>query len=72
VCIAALLAVPQYRTEFALDVGGVVEVYASPRWLARVDVGSLIVRHRSSVPPCATGDCTTSNLAVSAGFGVRF
>jgi hypothetical protein len=72
VCIAALLAVPQYRNEFALDVGGVVEVYASPRWLARVDVGSLIVRHRSTAPPCPVGYCTSSNLAVSAGVGVRF
>lgn len=72
VCALMLLAVPDYRPEFAVDAGGVVEFYPSARWVARVDVGSLIVRHRSSAPPCPGGDCTTANLATSFGVGVRF
>jgi hypothetical protein len=72
VCALLLLAVPDYRPEFALDVGGVVELYPSPRWMARVDVGSLIVKHRSTAPPCPAGECTTSNLATSVGVGMRF
>jgi len=72
VCALVLLAMPDYRPEFAVDVGGVLEFYPSPRWLARVDVGSLVIRHRSSAPPCAGGGCTTSNLAVGAGVAVRF
>jgi len=72
VCALMLLAVPEYRSEFALDFGSVVEIYPSTRWLARVDVGSLMIRHRSTAPPCAAGDCTTFNLATSFGMGVRF
>ena len=72
VCALMLLAVPEYRFEFALDFGSVVEIYPSTRWLARVDVGSLMIRHRSTAPPCAAGDCTTFNLATSFGMGVRF
>jgi hypothetical protein len=72
VCALVLLAVPDYRREFAFDLGGVVELYPSARWTARVDVGSLMIRHRSTAPPCAAGDCTTSNLATSLGVGMRF
>jgi hypothetical protein len=72
VCGLMLLAVPEYRSEFALDLGGVVEFYPSTRWLVRADVGSLMIRHRSTAPPCGAGDCTTWNLAVSAGAGIRF
>lgn len=72
VCALMLLAVPEYRSEFALDVGGVVEFYPSTRWLIRGDVGSLMIKHRSTAPPCAASDCTTWNLAVSAGAGIRF
>lgn len=72
VCALVLLAVPQYRPEFAVDVGGVIEVYPSRRWLARLDVGSLVVRHRGSAPPCGGSGCTSANLAVAAGLGVRF
>lgn len=71
-CALVLLAVPDYRSEFALDVGGAIEFYPSSRWTARVDVGSLVIRHRSSAPPCAGGGCTTSNLVTSVGVGVRF
>lgn len=72
VCALMLLAVPEYRSEFVVDVGGVVEFYPSSRWVARFDVGSLIVNHRSTAPPCVGGGCTSSNLALSLGGGVRF
>ena len=72
VCALMLLAVPEYRSEFALDFGSVVEIYPSSRWLARIDVGSLMIRHRSTAPPCAFGDCTTFNLATSFAMGIRF
>lgn len=72
VCALMLLAVPEYRSEFALDAGGVVEYYPSRRWLIRGDVGGLMIKHRSTAPPCAAGDCTTWNPAVSVGAGVRF
>lgn len=72
VCALMLLAVPEYRSEFAMDVGGVVEFYPSSRWLIRGDVGGLMIKHRSTAPPCGAGDCTTWNLAISAGAGLRF
>jgi len=72
VCALMLLAVPDYRSEFVLDAGVVVELYPSSRWIARADVGSLIIKHRSSAPPCVGSDCTSANLATSLGFGVRF
>ena len=34
VCALLLLAVPEYKPEFALDLGGVVEVYPAARWAA--------------------------------------
>ena len=71
VCALILLARPEYRTEFALDVGGVVEFYPTPRTVTRVDVGSTVIRHRSdAVPPCR--DCTTGNFASRVGVGFRF
>jgi hypothetical protein len=70
VCALALFVRPVYRTEFALDLGGVVELYPSERFVARVDVGSTMIRHRSVAPPC--NGCTTNNLATSVGVGWRF
>lgn len=72
VCALVLLAVPEYRPEFALDLGGVLELYPSSRWVARVDLGDLVIRHRSTAPPCVAGTCTTHNFAASVGIGVRF
>jgi hypothetical protein len=74
VCAQALmlLAVPTYRTEFAFDLGGGVEFYPSRRTLARVDVGDTLIWHRSTAPPCWTGDCTSQNFASRFSFGVRF
>jgi hypothetical protein len=72
VCALVLLAVPVYRTEFALDAGGVLEFYPSPRTVARVDIGSTLVRHRSSAPPCWGRSCTSHNFTSRVGIGVRF
>ncbi len=72
VCSLALflLAVPEYRTEFALDLGGTFEFYPSPRVVARVDLGDLMIRHRGYAPPCPA--CTTHNFTSRLGIGWRF
>jgi hypothetical protein len=72
VCELILLAVPEYRREFALDVGGVLEFYPSPRLVTRLDLGTLVIHHRGTAPPCPGGECTTYNLATSIGMGLRF
>ncbi|HEV3468677.1 MAG TPA: hypothetical protein VG148_05105 [Pyrinomonadaceae bacterium] len=79
---------PKSRTDFALDVGGVVELYASRRVLVRFDVGDTLVFHGDGlvpvfVPPAGgTGaprvgvapapSETTHNLQGSVGIGFRF
>jgi hypothetical protein len=70
ICALILIARPVYRTEFAMDLGGVVEVYPSGGSVLRFDLGTTIVRHRSLAPPCH--DCTTRALASSLGVGWRF
>lgn len=71
VCALALLARPEYDPEFALDLGGIVEFYPTARTVARFDLGTTIINHRSSfAPPCR--ECTTQNFATSLGMGVRF
>jgi hypothetical protein len=70
ICALILLARPVYCTEFAMDVGGVLELYPSGGSLLRFDLGTTLVRHRSLVPPCH--DCTTRNLSSSVGAGWRF
>jgi len=70
ICALILLARPVYRTEFAMDLGGVVEVYPSSGSVVRFDLGTTVVRHRSLAPPCT--DCTTRNLSSSLGVGWRF
>ena len=71
VCALALLARPEYDPEFALDLGGVVEVYPTARTVARFDLGTTAIRHRSQyAPPCRA--CTTQNLSTSLGMGVKF
>lgn len=69
-CALILLARPVYRTELAVDLGGVVEVYPTPRLILRVDLGDTIIRHRSLAPPCTT--CSTHNFASNIGVGLRF
>ena len=67
-----LLAVPEYRTEFALDLGGVVEFYPSARTILRFDLGDTVIRHRSSAPPCWGDSCTSHNFSSRFGVGFRF
>lgn len=70
VCVLTQFVVPENSTEFAFDVGGVLEFYPSARSVARFDIGDTIIRHRSIAPPC--GVCTNHNLSVRLGFGLRF
>jgi len=75
------------KTGFALDVGGVLELYPSPRTIVRFDVGDTIIHLSdrnvavSAVPPFSTipGGViitrpaeTTHNVQASVGFGLRF
>jgi hypothetical protein len=69
-CALALFARPEYKTEFALDLGGIFEFYPTRRTVARVDLGDVMIRHRSSAPPC--DDCTSHNFTSQLGFGFRF
>lgn len=73
VCALMLFAVPEYRTEFALDLGGVAEFYPTRRTVARIDFGDTMIRHRSTaVPPCVNGDCTSHNFTTRLGMGWKF
>ena len=78
---------PSGRTDFALDVGGVVELYPSARTIIRFDAGDTILRsgeHRlpARVQLSTTGPVfdsvvpvpagTTHNFQVGVGFGFRF
>ena len=53
------------KTNFAFDVGGVVEYYLSRRGVARFDAGDTIIHHQRSFG-------ATHNFQFSAGVGVRF
>ena len=46
-CALALFARPEYDPEFALDIGGILEFYPTPRAVARFDLGTTAIRHRS-------------------------
>jgi hypothetical protein len=71
ICPLILLPRPEYRTEFAVDLGGIFEFYPTPRTIARFDLGTTAIHHRSlGVPPC--WGCTTNNLSTSVGMGFRF
>ena len=61
----------------SVDVGGVLEFYVSPRWLARFDVGDTIIRYGEiefpGLPSSFTvPSVTRHNLQVSSGIGFRF
>ena len=59
----------------SVDVGGVVEFYISPRWMARFDVGDTIIRYPEISFPNTTFTipaATQHNLQVSSGIGFRF
>jgi hypothetical protein len=58
------------------DLGGVVEFYVSPRWMARFDVGDTIIRYGEirfpAIPSFTVPSVTRHNLQVSSGIGFRF
>ena len=70
------------RTDFAFDVGGVVELYPTARSIIRLDAGDTILRTgRHTVPVTVpnrgtfvvgVGSDTTHNFQGSVGVGVRF
>jgi hypothetical protein len=64
----------------SLDIGGVLEFYISPRWMARFDVGDTIIRY-PEISLSSVGQlpvfvivprATRHNLQVSSGIGFRF
>ena len=64
------------HNNFALDAGGVIELYPASRTIIRFDAGDTIVRIRNATPgiliaPLTTID-TTHNFQLSFGFGYRF
>jgi hypothetical protein len=67
-------------THFATDVGGVLELYVTRRWMARFDVGDTMIRYgeqniQNSLPPPASFNIPKElrhNLQVNAGVGFRF
>ena len=68
ICIAAIRADCTIdKTNFAFDVGGVVEFYPSRRTVVRFDAGDLVIR-RSIVGATRT----THNFQLNSGVGFRF
>ena len=65
------------HNNFALDAGGVIELYPASRTIIRFDAGDTIVRIRNATAgillstPVTTGD-TAHNFQLSLGFGYRF
>jgi hypothetical protein len=65
------------KSEFALDVGGVIEYYPSSHSFVRFDVGDTIIRYGkiNTLPgfiPSQVGGGTTNNAQYSVGVGFRF
>ena len=69
------------RTDFALDLGGVLELYPSPRTILRFDAGDTVLRSRTHNVPVRAApfdvvvpvpDRTTHNFQGGVGFGFRF
>ncbi|HJQ69653.1 MAG TPA: outer membrane beta-barrel protein [Blastocatellia bacterium] len=66
------------KTDFALDVGGVIEVYPSTASVVRFDIGDTIIRFGERTVsdvfgnPVTFNSFTSHNLQVSIGVGVRF
>lgn len=60
----------------SVDLGGVVEFYISPRWMARFDVGDTLIRYKEVRLPELNfriqPGATTHNLQLSSGIGFRF
>jgi hypothetical protein len=67
----ALRIVKKYYPSF--DVGGVVEFYVSPRWMARLDVGDTIIRYGEfRLLGLVLDQGTQHNFQFSSGFALRF
>ncbi|HET6975967.1 MAG TPA: outer membrane beta-barrel protein [Pyrinomonadaceae bacterium] len=70
----------QTKTKFypSIDVGGVVEFYISPRWMARFDAGDTMIRYAEigipafGFPFIIQQKAWRHNLQVSSGIGFRF
>jgi hypothetical protein len=63
------------KTNLALDIGGVFEVYPSGRSVVRFDVGDTFIRFGGiewTFDGARSGSFTTHNLQFNAGVGVRF
>lgn len=63
------------KTEFALDLGGVAELYPSRKTVVRFDLGDTLIRYRGPFgrPGGGTANNLTShNVQFNVGFGVRF
>ena len=88
-CIAVLAPTPSGcfsvdelgRTDFALDLGGVVEMYPTERSILRVDLGDTVLRSKEHYVPVLSLPApvivpvparTTHNFQGSVGFGFRF
>lgn len=61
-------------TQFALDLGGVLEFYPSRNLVTRFDVGDTLIRGErvTGIFPNARKDVFRHNLQVTAGVGFRF
>jgi hypothetical protein len=66
-----------HEKDFAMDLGGVIEVYPSERTIIRADVGDTIIRYASHTfgqfnNPRVLTAATKNNFQLSVGFGWRF
>ncbi|MBO0862535.1 MAG: porin family protein [Chloracidobacterium sp.] len=59
------------NTNFALDVGGVLEYYLARSISVRVDLGDTIIRYPDN-PTFGIGSFTTNNLQLGTGVSFRF
>jgi hypothetical protein len=55
------------ETEFAFDLGGVLEVYPTSRIVARFDLGDVMTTRNERTP-----QASTHNLTSRLGIGIRF
>lgn len=66
-----------HQKDFALDLGGIIELYPSKRTIVRLDLGDTIVRFKEEnsgtfINPITVPADTTHNFQASIGFGYRF
>ena len=67
-CPLILVAVPDYKTAFAFDLGGVVEFYPTSRIVARFDLGDVMIKQRERDVQLSSAHNVTSRF----GVGFRF